>query len=120
MKTSELTESALDWAVAKCEVIELYIAQNNEYPNELRISGNISKNYTPSTCWLQGGKIIEREGIWVRKIRPDSFVARTDAEDYYQDGMEGPTFLIAAMRCYVASKFGNGVMVPIELAGAKS
>jgi hypothetical protein len=98
VKTSELQGAALDWAVGYCEDTLLD-----------------STPYAYSTDWAWGGPIIEREEI-----------------DLYQSGcwaaemavthrQEGPTPLVAAMRCYVGSVMGNEVEVPDELAkGAKA
>lgn len=94
MKTSELTGAALDWAVAKCEALT--------YPQRLA-------KY--STSWAQGGPIIEREGISITQ-----FGGTWKANTVYQSAVIGPTPLIAAMRCYVASKLGDEVDVPKELA----
>jgi hypothetical protein len=104
MKTSELTGAALDWAVAKCEGYRLDLVPED--------------SYTPSTDWSQGGPIIEREGI--------SIVQQGDAaewvasvynhhEDDWHLHTNGPTPLIAAMRCYVASKLGDDINIPEEL-----
>lgn len=101
MKTAELTGAALDWAV--------------RYAN----NGSPPKDYVPardnfSTCWNKGGPIIEREGISViSHNKPNHWVARTT--DYPSRYIQGPTPLIAAMRCYVASKLGDEVDVPEEL-----
>lgn len=112
MRTSELTGAALDWAVAKCE--------NADWSDEDAIvnvttfddyDGTIC-NY--STDWAQAGPIIEREGIatewsalwgcWLaRDLRHAGF------------SFAGPTPLIAAMRCYVASNLGDEVDMPEEL-----
>jgi hypothetical protein len=101
MKTSELTGAALDWAVARCE--------GGVGDNQL-----IGAWYAPSTDWSQGGPIIEREkisttcyGQWLAALPVDT---TGEARGYY-----GPTPLIAAMRCYVASKMGDEVEVPDEL-----
>ena len=105
MKTSELTGAALDWAVAKCE-------------------GGVGENqllgawYAPSTDWAQGGPIIEREGLTVVYSSPSNPPVTWFAETF--DGRftkAGPTPLIAAMRCYVASKLGDITEVPQELLG---
>ena len=99
MKTSELTGAALDWAVAKCE-------------------GNLPEGYSfdpyvhcYSTSWAQGGPIIEREKIslWSRgnEWAAESF---TPNEQGHEETGETP--LIAAMRCYVASKLGDEVQLP--------
>ena len=105
MKTSELTGAALDWAVAKCEgvdrLFEAYEVGRHHY----------------STDWAQGGPIIEREGIFVRPKTTGGW--RCWIYDGKGEGIKfdqhGPTPLISAMRCYVASKLGDEVDVPEEL-----
>jgi hypothetical protein len=102
MKTNELTDVALDWAVAEC--------QGHDFPAADAVSGI----FNPSTNWAQGGPIIEREGIsldqyhdfpnWAASCPPESGFNRF-----------GPTPLIAAMRCYVASKLGDNIDIPEEL-----
>lgn len=102
MKTSELQGAALDWAVARCE-------------------GGVGKNqllgawYAPSTDWAQGGAIIEREGISVVRRGKQSFSPWGAVLQEFEFDEEGPTPLIAAMRCYVASKLGDEVEIPEEL-----
>lgn len=99
VKTSELTGAALDWAVAKCE--------GN--------TGNFTiDGYSPSTDWSQGGPIIEREGIATKPDGFGSWAAIIEGGDKDDIG-GGPTPLIAAMRCYVASKLGEECDIPDEL-----
>ena len=100
MKTNELTGAALDWAVNQIE-------ECCDDPS------------TPffSTDWAQGGPIIEREVISLIHPKYDCWTAHCydktlDDESYTLDG---PTPLIAAMRCFVASKLGDEVDVPEEL-----
>ena len=101
MKTNELSGAALDWAVAKCEVGADFI-------------GEIDDPHFYSTDWALGGPIIEREGM---TIALDAF----GWEARHYDGESEPwvfiggTPLIAAMRCYVASKLGDNVELPEEL-----
>ena len=102
MKTSELQGAALDWAVAE--------ALGTVHKNE---EGQYH-SWWPSTDWAQGGPIIERKrihlahshakGHWVAAI------ADSDCGNVF-----GPTPLVAAMRCYVASKLGDEVVLPEEL-----
>lgn len=108
MRTSELTGAALDWVVCKCE---------GEQP---------SRHTKYSTDWAAGGPIIEREGIAIDCVRCDwsieSWIAALVYEDVEFDGVTraekyGPTPLIAAMRCFVASKLGDEVEIPNELTG---
>jgi hypothetical protein len=106
MKTSELTGAALDWAVAKCEGLPV---TGKHY--DLRFIDE----YPFSTDWAQGGPIIGREKISILEAG-DFWGARplqdgvTPTRDSY-----GPTPLIAAMRCYVASELGDDIDVPEEL-----
>ena len=119
MKTSELTGAALDWAVAKCKgLLEAgHVVVDFEYmsghdPIRLNPLPEVyySPAYTPSTDWAQGGPIIEREKITIEWTGEDwmGYIWH-DAEFF------GPTPLVAAMRCYVASKLGDEVNVPEEL-----
>jgi hypothetical protein len=74
------------------------------------------ENFSPSTNWAQGGPIIDREmldvlymgnGIDQHEWRVECIGGFTFAE--------GPTSLIAAMRCFVADKLGAEVDVPDAL-----
>ena len=114
MKTSELTGAALDWAVAQCEgpnsVASCYYVDDTP----LWLEEAPENEWTPSTNWAQGGPIIEREGIsiWVF----DDVTWRAETPFVGVDCVyEGPTPLVAAMRCYVASKLGDDVDVPETL-----
>jgi len=101
IKTSELTGAALDWAVAKCEGKAF-----------AELGEKFKFAYSPSTIWAQGGPIIERERITIRFWEGESVV---DAYKWDTPSSTGPTPLIAAMRCYVASKLGDEIDVPEEL-----
>ena len=74
-------------------------------------------NYHYSTDWELGGPIIEREGINLRALSGALWEAETWSAEGGQYLLDGPTPLIAAMRCYVASKLGDEVEVPNELEG---
>lgn len=116
IKTSELTGAALDWAVAKCEGVDLNIHSGLV----LSIRGDGDWWY-PSTNWAQGGPIIERENIewqWLPSThKAHQYGARKPSLGGLNRTfcMDGPTILIAAMRCYVASKLGDEVDVPDQL-----
>jgi hypothetical protein len=95
IKTSELTRAQLNWAVSKAEGMEGHYLANP---------------YSYSTNWIFGGPIIERERI---NLEPFSNI---NGEQWSADGeWDSPTPLIAAMRCYVASKLGDEVEIPEEL-----
>ena len=118
MKTSKLNGAALDWAVAKCEgIVESWFLQFYEGDVE---DGDLPE-FHYSADWALGGAIIEREKIstWfcdeVLDAETDEMVrgAAWYAETFEgEHGMTGQTALIAAMRCYVASKLGNEVQLP--------
>jgi hypothetical protein len=72
--------------------------------------------FNPSTDWRQGGPIIERERITI-DAREHGQLWLAHSRLVGQDGITGPTPLIAAMRCYVASKLGDEIDVPNELTG---
>ena len=119
MKTSELTEAALNWAVAKCEGLEIESVRTlRSGIKSLTLSREGGCPWRPSAVWAQGGPIIEREKI---ELSPPFTSV---------DGLEFPTWcatikdkasqtaytaLGAAMRCFVASKLGDEVDVPEEL-----
>jgi hypothetical protein len=79
-------------------------------------------DYNPSTDWALAGPIIERERIGFKYTGTAmEFVAWVNGELSTVNDQHGPTPLIAAMRCYVASKFGDDLVlfkveVPNEMA----
>jgi len=114
IKTSELTGKALDFVVTRLEYPEWVAEGYLESVDDLVFDDG--EVYAPSTDWVYGGPIIEREKLTVvyneRGDGPRGW--RTIA--FIESCMEyGPTPLIAAMRCYVASKLGDEVDVPEEL-----
>ena len=104
MKTSELISPALNWAVAKCEGVE-FTDEAKPYAHELM-------HFNYSTDWAQGGPIIEREGIDVLRDGNHWTALKTMTIDHPHLRVSGPTPLVAAMRCFVASKFGDDVEIP--------
>ena len=114
MKTSELTGAALDWAVAKCEGKNLswFMAT---YGKPIMTAYGVA-GYCASTNWSIGGPIIEREKIGFKYTGTAmEFVAWLNGELSTKHDCYGPTPLIAAMRCYVASRLGDEVDIPEEL-----
>ena len=103
MKTNELTRAALNWAVAS-------IADKHVSLGDIHWG-----NYDPSTDWSQGGPIIEREKIGIECDDQGVWFASYDLSPEQAWGATGPTPLIAAMRCYVASKLGDEIDIPKEL-----
>lgn len=125
IKVSKAEGVVLDWLVAKCEGALSPLGNVMLKGNQRLIiaGGDIETPtviYSPSTDWAQGGPIIEREGITVGPHQGTlaKFVAwrnagvgahRNEFSNY------GPTPLITAMRCFVASRLGYEVEIPEEL-----
>lgn len=119
MKTSELIGPALDWAVAKC------LGTTNGKDQSMFKFWHIRGYANYSTDWAQGGPIIERELISIdtRFINASvehphgrwGWQASCVTEDDKAFWLDGPTPLIAAMRCYVAGKLGDEIDIPEEL-----
>ena len=109
IKTSELQGAALDWAVAKCEGFEPFTDGISWIIDD---DGAYKQLPKYSTNWSQGGPIIEREKI---ALSYDTGRFGWVASFYDGDDVFGGTPLVAAMRCYVASKMGDEIEVPNEL-----
>jgi len=129
IKVSEATGTMLDWLVAKCEGwdSEKYMMwpdiRKDAHGKVIGIMVPKGRSYIwfrPSTDWAQGGPIIEREEIELHKWAVDGWVAKATNYMFLNTPQEKPEFaeqygpkpLIAAMRCYVASKLGEEVEVP--------
>lgn len=118
MKTSELTPPYLDLAVAKVAGIRVEYAGGNVYYYE-----SPGKVFRPSAIWEQGGKIIEGMGMdvthhtthWMAHLWANRNHKQTNPSAPGHEKVRilqsavgyGPTLLIAAMRCYVASQLGD-------------
>lgn len=125
IQTKDLTGAALDWAVAKCEgatklwhdTVATWWVELNGEPRALSSGWSARQSWSPSTDWAQGGPIIEREilalirrpdGSWTA----DNFSVLTRPQHL----LFGPTPLVAALRCFVASRLGEEVDIPDGLA----
>jgi len=109
VKTSQAKGQVLNYLVAKCEGVEF--TYENFPQHELLMCQYIND-------WALGGPIIEREKIGI--VPDDTNDANIWIGSVYEPewrfNRTGPTPLIAAMRCYVASKLGDEAEVPDELA----
>jgi hypothetical protein len=108
IKTAVLTGAALDWAV--CKALGLSGAEPSNNPFMFKWEIGAIAHY--STVWAQGGPIIERERVGL--VHCIDFWEAQKAENVQY----GPTPLIAAMRCFVASKLGDEVNIPDGLGDA--
>ena len=122
----ELIGAMLDAAVAKAGGIRFFVEFDvRPNPMEPRCTWHgkddgspegapdFERAYSPSTEWAIAGPIIERERLALIPGAPDT--GNWGAHLGGPLGAEilwGPTPLIAAMRAYVASKFGETIELP--------
>tara|TARA_R110000796_G_C14209960_1_gene393103 strand:+ start:64 stop:489 length:426 start_codon:yes stop_codon:yes gene_type:complete len=115
MKTDELIGKRLNWAVGIARGWLTYPTDSMERGQYFHTTPSIAPlgyqhnrvlvcQYRPSTEWAHGGPIIERERLCVYD---DGYGWSADSDGSQRQA--GPTPLIAAMRCYVASKLGDEV-----------
>ena len=125
MKTNELIGMQLDWAVARAEGL-LDKQGANTLPAVTLADGRVmitmkDSPYCPSSDWAQCGPIIEQEKIEWQYLPAVDPSHRYGARKPSHGGIlptycvDGPTILVAAMRCYVASKLGDEVSIPAGL-----
>lgn len=145
VKTTELIGPALDWAVATIEGYGGLRRNPHAFDQALIMNRKDGQcvlfstlNY--ATDWAHGGPIVDREGISTIRVLGDLgeakvyYVALRDdcawesgygpyhEQDeerslriYKDECVNGPTQLIAAMRCYCCDKLGGIIDIPEEL-----
>lgn len=148
VNVASLSGVALDWAVAKCggRTLKRYpmgaepghgwwvweetpsgmggiLLSKSVYlavgPYTVPKTRNSPARYTPSTDWAQGGPIVEREGICIKRQLPCSVGYEWNSWQHTKFGngdASGPTPLTAAMRCLVVGKLGEEIEIPYELS----
>lgn len=128
IKVADLTGAALDFAVAEADGHRIIRACTSVdfrgyavLRSSLGIRERIGIEYAPSTEWAQGGPILDREKLSLDPPSAKERIVEVGVMEriaYWradsQDGhfTIGLTALIAAMRCFVASKLGDEVDVP--------
>lgn len=135
IKTPELSISALDHAVHIA--LGLGYRRDEKYgsmyscPAQTSAQGGTVWDNNPlpySTDWSQGGPIIEQAlitllGLYEHNTHPErrnKWLAYCRKAAHLADGKgpavhHGPTPLVVAMRCFVASRLGEEVDMPEEL-----
>lgn len=132
-KVSELEGALLDAAVAIAEGFEIGCSRDGsrwattfgqggagqEFVGYIGVPPTHVPVYSPSRLWMQGGPILDRELISLYRVRPVDEYGITG--NYWcwsalkHLGMKpwlASSALTAAMRCYVADKFGEEVELP--------
>lgn len=131
VKIADATNIQLDWLVATCAGIAFTLDVSlPHYPllvlaGEEHLVDDFYSGYSPTKRPGQMWPIIEREGIELVRGNDLIFPKGNEKGEYSEPlwlasrgggrKFHGPTSLIAAARCYVASKLGETVEVPEEL-----
>ena len=113
MKTSKLTGKTLAYAVGVAEGCKVEYWHTKSVAIRFHEAVPRAVPWNPHTDWSQGGPIIESE-----KIQVGWWHNEWQAQNWQGKGSHtqcGPTPLIAAMRCFVASKLGDEIEIPEEL-----
>jgi hypothetical protein len=128
VRTDALEASALDWAVAQAagyrDVLvtdfddagqpeECFFRPAKLDPSGAEICGS-GETWSPSSRWDQGGPIIEREEIDVACCGAAGWSATG-----FRTTRFGASPLVAAMRCFVASRLGAEIEVPDQLVKSR-
>lgn len=119
VNVSEATGPVLDWMVAESLGLRPklnMVSHGMTWEGVWLTRGEYEKCPEYSTDWSQGGPIIEREminhGLDVWRTEGMKECAASYTRGVPSEYVFGPTPLIAAMRCYVASKMGDEVEIP--------
>jgi hypothetical protein len=117
-KTSELIESSLDTAVA------MAVRKKYKVLSEMPLclpahlfDDHVSISWRPSTRPEQGMPIMELEHIETRWLYGEWEACKASDEGFVKliaqyHCEDGPTMLVAGMRCFVALYFGHEVDLP--------
>ena len=116
-RVSELEGALLDAAVAEALGFNWEMGDDGTLQKRPRVyvehryaSGMpYDQEFRPTDWWSDGGPIIERESIELMPVTKGLWAASALGTDFNE---AGPTPLIAAIRSYVASKFGEYVDLP--------
>jgi len=116
-KVSELDFPQLDMAVAMAQGLRW---EMDDYMGNRMVfvfpgpSAKRSNMYSPSCWWSDGGRIIEKAGIALRRVNwtwtATVWAHAANTETAFD--ADGKTPLIAAMRAFVCSKLGPVVELP--------
>jgi hypothetical protein len=112
MKVSELSGALLDGWVAKGCRIPGYIITQVHTPTVSEahyFRTDEGRPFSPSRNWADGGPILEREYIRVGSTGTQQGVTHWFASIGDKHHGSGTGYLVAAMRAFVMSKFGDEV-----------
>lgn len=110
MNVVDLKDTELDFWVARASGIEVHPHPNGMNDqliivNEAAVYGFYT--YMPSRSWRQAGPIIEREKIAIQRTDTQWEACKDKGDMRYR--FTGKSPLVAAMKCFIASKFGENL-----------
>lgn len=124
VKARELSGPALDWAVATALNLDAFVFDQATPYVYITDPECLGRSYSPSTQWDQGGPLIEKHRIELRRCGTNEwwadnvFPGGADVNDWCATG---PTILIAACRALAEGTLGETIEVPKDLTvGAPS
>jgi len=120
MNVNELSGAQLDFCVARVSGLAAKLAGDKAVIVRCRVGVLDGPpeacfvawgEFSPSTNWVDGGPIIQREMICIAPYYGESWGAWINSSCYEstEPDARGETPLIAAMRAYVSVKFGKEV-----------
>ena len=112
LKVSTLVGSALDWAFAQAEQVDVHIITLNVWPHQVRRASN-GKNYLPSTNASDSFYVIDREKINLMSFNSIWSAYLRRGSSYFHEQS-----LVAACRVWVDYKLGSVIDIPQELVTA--
>jgi hypothetical protein len=126
MKVAELEGALLDYWVARAAGLPNPRVDDgfcwiDEPACDGDPAGALDAAFAPSTDWATAGPIIEREGGAFEYYGPleegdtPNISAHMGHDAMTRGSMHGPTHLVAAMRAYVASRFGEEVPDEVQM-----
>jgi hypothetical protein len=116
VKVNEAKGQVLDFLVAQAAGMKIYRSKSGRWMTANYGEFNHRHGtpwFEPTTDWAQGGPFIERKKIELNLFGSGWMATLTNGPAVSEE--VGPTPLVAAMRCYIASKLGDEVEVPEDL-----
>ena len=121
MKVDKMSNLQLNWAVATCAIAGFRISGAGPSARIIYVPKRSAwVIFSPTTNWKQGGKIIEAAKISTEVKHDGWWLAKMyDINDDPRYVTIEETPLVAAMRCFVKSKYGDSLEPPSCLSAGQ-
>lgn len=107
MNVADLDGRVLDYWVSRASGVNAYQLQDSQLIIDFECTDYGVITYNPSTSWRLAGPIIENHKISIAWTEDGWEASKSLGERHRYFSEKSP--LVAAMRCFVASKLGNRV-----------